>query len=166
MVNRENYLLITVWLFLIFAVGFGAFMGSALAGSNINFPPAGTAYAETTEALTSTMWQKLLRLRDATASATQWAYRGLTSWTVAFPTIGIPNLRPVVKVFQVIFKLMLVLLGLALPFGVILIPMMWCVRSANSNPLPTEKFEPKPVKEHSFQHNTEVAYVGNVVRFD
>ena len=90
MVNRENIPLIAIWLFLVLAVGFGAFMGSALTGSDINFPPAGTAYAETTEALAKIQWQKLLRLRDAAISAPQWAHQGITSQVAAFPEISMP----------------------------------------------------------------------------
>lgn len=90
MVNKENYLLVTIWLFLILVIGFGAFMGSGLTGSNINFPPAGTAYAETTEALAKVQWLKLLRLRDAAVNAVQWTYQDITSTAVAFPEISIP----------------------------------------------------------------------------
>ncbi len=66
MITRKGGPFLVIWLFLILVTGFGAFIGSGLFGPNKNVPPAGTTFAETTEALAKVQWQKLLRLRGAT----------------------------------------------------------------------------------------------------
>ena len=166
MVNRENFLIVTIWLFLILAVGFGAFMGLAFTGSDINFPPAGTAYAETTEALTSTMWQRLLRLRDTAVSVPQWAHQGITSRIAVFPKIAIPEFRPVVNVEALrsetvsflihTWKLLRVYLMLLAFFVFVGLPISYLIGWL---------MEPSK-KEIDHATHRERAYVGNVVRID
>lgn len=166
MVNRENFLLVTIWLFLALAVGFGAFMGLALTGSDINFPPAGTAYAETTEALTSAMWQRLLRLRDTAVSAPRWAHQGITSQIAAFPKIGIPEFRPIVNVGALrsetvsflihVWKLLRVYLVLLALFVFVGLPISYLIGWL---------MEPSR-KEIDRATHREKAYVGTVVRID
>ena len=166
MVNRENIPLIAIWLFLVLAVGFGAFMGSALTGSDFNFPPAGTAYAETTEALAKIQWQKLLRLRDAAISAPQWAHQGITSQVAAFPTIDVLEFRPVVNAkalyseavsFLVLWwKLLKVFLVLLAFFVFVGLPISYLIGWL---------MEPSK-KEIDRATHREKAYVGNVVRID
>ncbi len=161
MVNRKNYLLVTIWLFLILAVGFGAFMGSGLSGSNINFPPAGTAYAETTEALAKTQWLKLLRLRDATVNAAQWTYQNMTSMRVAFPEISIPyqtwgvNLRALPKSIMAspALKLIVQMVGGTIVLVVVVITFGNLVASAASS----------TVKEPRYRTSRQRAYVNNVI---
>ena len=166
MVTKENIPFIAVWLFLALAIGFGAFMGAALGGSDINFPPTGTAFVETTEASAKVQWQKLLRLRDTTTSGFQSAYREVTSRRVAFPTIDVPyrawivNVKKLPSIIMDFLSFLVVLIGrifvTVLKVLIVGLPiyLTLCFLSASFG------------KQHSPATHREKAYVGHVVRFD
>lgn len=162
MANRRSLLIVTIWLFLAF--GFGLFMGSALTGSDINFPPEGTAFAETTEALASVMWLRLLWLGDVAASVPQWAYQGITGWTASFPEISIPYQAWIVNVKALPKVIMaspaLKLLGTMVGGTIVLVFVVIQVGSMIAGAAQSTIKHP----EHATRRQR--AYVGNVVRID
>ncbi|MDE0398598.1 MAG: hypothetical protein OXL96_12450 [Candidatus Poribacteria bacterium] len=88
MITKDNLPFVAIWLFLMVAIGVGGLVGLDSTDSKvslpipvmdrINLPPNGTAVIETAEAATSTVWRKLLRLRDSIAQF--WSEQNAASW--------------------------------------------------------------------------------------